>query len=145
LVIFDKRMEQSLVILVFKYSSTLKFHIPVLQVLPLYPRSHPPSGHVPCLGSHGWLIQWQFREQWFPNVPDPHATKIKGYFMHFVYDMYAYQFILRSSKWRHVWIAWLETLSIEIHWLETLPIDTNWRSNINFVPVICQRTVLGYY
>ena len=51
------------------------YHIPVLQVLPLYPRSHPPTGHVPRLGSHGWLKQWQLLEQLFPNVPDTHSKK----------------------------------------------------------------------
>ena len=55
------------------------YHIPILQVVPLYPRWHPPARHVPCTGSHGWLTQWQFLEQWFPNVPDAHSTKVNDY------------------------------------------------------------------
>jgi hypothetical protein len=50
-------------------------YVPVLHVFPLYPRWHPPAGHVPLIGSHVWLTQWQFPEHWFPNVPDGHATK----------------------------------------------------------------------
>jgi hypothetical protein len=62
------------------YSLTLKlilnrYHISVLQVLPLFPRSHPTAGHVPSSGSQGWLTQGQFLGQLLPNVPDPHATK----------------------------------------------------------------------
>jgi hypothetical protein len=34
-----------------------------------------PAGHIPFIGLHGWLTQWQILEHWFPNVPDEHAAK----------------------------------------------------------------------
>ena len=49
------------------------YSIPALQVLSVYPRWHPSGGHIPVIGSHGWLIQWQVREHLFPNIPDVHA------------------------------------------------------------------------
>ena len=58
----------------------------MLQVLPLYPRLHPPVRHVPCAESHGWLKQWQVLEQPSPNVPGTHATKIHGYVMYIDYS-----------------------------------------------------------
>ena len=49
-------------------------HIPELQVIPVYPRCHPPGGHVPVIGSHGLLIQWQVWVHLSPNVPYTHAV-----------------------------------------------------------------------
>jgi hypothetical protein len=42
---------------------------------PLYPRLHPPAVHVPFIGLHVWLTQWQLPEHWFPNVSGAHAAK----------------------------------------------------------------------
>ena len=82
------------------YSLTLKlilkrYHISVLQVLPLFPRSHPPAGHVPSSGSQGWLTQGQFLKQLLANVPYPHATKNHSVF--YVYCLW-YVWILIYIK-----------------------------------------------
>ena len=50
------------------------YHIPVLQVIPSYRRSHPPGVHTPVTGSQGWLIQWQVSSQLCPNFPGLQAT-----------------------------------------------------------------------
>jgi hypothetical protein len=51
--------------------------LPILQLLPLYPRWHPPSRHVPWTWLHGKLsfLQWQTPKHWLPNVPVVHATR----------------------------------------------------------------------
>jgi len=40
----------------------------------VYPLLHPPVGHVPAMGSHGWLIQWHVSLQLLPNFPELHAA-----------------------------------------------------------------------
>ena len=47
----------------------------MLHVIPIYPGSHPPRGHLPVIRSHGWLIQWQVSLHLYPYFPDPHAVK----------------------------------------------------------------------
>ena len=63
----------------------LLYYIPVLQLLFLYPRLHPPGGHTPVIWSHGWLTQWQFVEHWRPNFPDSHAKKVLKYMIFWLY------------------------------------------------------------
>jgi hypothetical protein len=46
----------------------------MLQLLRVYPRSHPPAEHSPVVGSHGSLRQWQVSAQLYPNCPGSHAT-----------------------------------------------------------------------
>jgi hypothetical protein len=55
-------------------TSELRDYIPVLQLLPVYPRSHPPPEHSPVVESHGSLRQWQVSVQLYPNCPGSHAT-----------------------------------------------------------------------
>ena len=83
-----------------RYYNQSPYHIPVLQVSPLYPGWHSPSGHVPFIGLHVSLIQWQLLEQLFPNVPDLHSTKNNGNLVHIEYEAisYVYHFAWHNRK-----------------------------------------------
>jgi hypothetical protein len=69
-----------------RYYNQSPYHIPVLQVWPLYPGLHSPSGHVPFIGLHVSLIQWQLLEQLFPNVPESHSTTSNGNLVYIEYE-----------------------------------------------------------
>jgi hypothetical protein len=63
---------------------------------------HSPSGHVPFIGLHVSLIQWQLLEQLFPNVPESHSTKNNGNLVYIEYeaipDMHHFAWYNRKTK-----------------------------------------------
>ena len=62
----------------------ITYYIPVLQVMLVYPLLHPPVGHVPAMGSHGWLMQWHVSLQLCPYFPESHTASNDRNIIHVV-------------------------------------------------------------